>query len=644
MAITFAIQNYEKMWFCSVGAEHPLDFQCDPNKVYCERDTWMDKDNTMIIGSQAEALAKNDFFYIISKWEKLEACGKHNQAIKLDYYEVHAIFKLLHIYDSVNSGFSLLDGPLDPSMDPTYRKVYTSARNATELGPMEIPPANVVPLLDVCKSVFEDTTASPVDAAKDPAHPQVTALRKLTAITVDRQLRPVTLDSEELKSSLDGWQFHVTPSLSTLKGKAPKTTKTTPPSPPSVPESIPKDNLAGTPDEEALIASGKEIVDRLSSICETKFPEAFAKSLDKLDVMRGGALKAYVDIIDDGLNTMQKEQDKTLEQLASMRKKAAEDLRSERGAYATLKRNLSKKVEDLEKVLETTKKNLQKTETKIAKRAEQHSAYVQKLQSQLETSDAKYQQELEAHGFTKLDYESTLEELDKLKATSRKTSDEHDAKLLAQEQELPKLRSSRTNPKIEKDNIEQAVRGAVRAKQIEVDDVKAESRQKQAEIDRLQIELTDMQDALQQKEFELDEKQLELNDVLEQLADDKPSLEHKNEIINTRTSNLTDTREALEEQNRLARTLPIVPLAERQATKLEEELKTERAKRVFGICPTRDILVVLRVTTICQLCVKDMGRDYRRSRHDYVDIADNLKNILKAGYADANELHLAPDD
>ena len=122
----------------------------------------------------------------------------------------------------------------------------------------------------------------------------------------------------------------------------------------------------------------------------------------------------------------------------------------------------------------------------------------------MKTSDEKYQQEAEAHSIFKLDYESTLEELNSLKDITKKTSDEHDAKMLAQEEELAKLRSSRTNPKIEKDNIERAVRDAVHAKQTEVDGAKAESRQKQAEIERFQIELCDMQDALQQKESELD--------------------------------------------------------------------------------------------------------------------------------------------
>ncbi|KAK0107157.1 hypothetical protein ONS95_003863 [Cadophora gregata] len=213
--------------------------------------------------------------------------------------------------------------------------------------------------------------------------------------------------------------------------------------------------------------------------------------------------------------------------------KAAEDLRSERGSYATLKRNLSRRIDDLERDLETTKKTLQKTEAKITKRAEQHSTY-----------------EIKNHGFTKPDYESTLEELESLKATGKRTSDDHDAKLLAQGQELAKLRSSRTNPKIEKDNIERAVHNAMRVRQAEIDDIKAESRQKQAEIDRLEIELTDMQDALQRQEFELEEKQIELNDVLEQLADDKPVLEQKNEIISTLASNLVNTRGALDRQNR----------------------------------------------------------------------------------------------
>tara|TARA_R110002060_G_scaffold23407_4_gene31696 strand:+ start:463 stop:630 length:168 start_codon:yes stop_codon:yes gene_type:complete len=55
------------------------------------------------------------------------------------------------------------------------------------------------------------------------------------------------------------------------------------------------------------------------------------------------------------------------------------------------------------------------------------------LQAQLKTSDEKYQQEAEAHSIFKLDYESTLEELNSLKDITKKTSDEHDAKMLAQE-------------------------------------------------------------------------------------------------------------------------------------------------------------------------------------------------------------------
>ena len=69
---------------------------------------------------------------------------------------------------------------------------------------------------------------------------------------------------------------------------------------------------------------------------------------------------------------MRTEQSETVEQLASMHEnlretkaknydreaKAAEDLQSERGAYVTLKKNLSKTIDDLEMDLENTKKSL----------------------------------------------------------------------------------------------------------------------------------------------------------------------------------------------------------------------------------------------------------------------------------------------
>ena len=48
----------------------------------------------------------------------------HNQAVKLDHYEVHAMFKVLSIYHMVNDGFSISDGLLDPTMDLAYQKVY----------------------------------------------------------------------------------------------------------------------------------------------------------------------------------------------------------------------------------------------------------------------------------------------------------------------------------------------------------------------------------------------------------------------------------------------------------------------------------------------------------------------------------------
>ena len=707
VASDYAILNYQKMWFSYVGDWHPLDFQYDPHELYNEKDIWMHKNDEMTIGSQAEASAKNEFFFTVMIWEKLEELGKHNQASTFDRYELRAIFRVLRMHESATDSFP---------KDPTFIKVYMSAvdmqgasftaqevaklcavgdvlprpkpiprpasskseqptpeptrctaqkssaqspaprlqgtskqtfipdascssasvdidlrakayagkmgaslfdfvSRATKSGSMEISRAKALPLLAVCKSVLENTSACPVDEAKDPAHPQVTAFGKLFAAVDNKHLGSITLDSEEvcclsklfksleiplenlpqLKAVLDGWQNHETPSFSTFPGKPSKSTKKKPQSQSTEVKSVAKDSLARTTDLDVSIEGVKEIVDRMSSICEIHFPEVFLKNLDKLDRKGGSALKAYADIIYDGLISMQNERDKSLEQLTLLRKKvqeteakihnneskAAEDLRSERGAYATLKKNLNKKIECLEKDLDNTQKSIQKAETKIAKRAQQHSTYVQKLQGQLKSSGERYQQEAEAHSIIKLDYESTLEELNSLKAITKKTSDEHDAKMLAQEQELAKLRSTRTNPKIEKDNVERAVRDAVRVKQTELDAVKAESRQKQAEIERLQIELCDMQDALQQKEFELDEKQLELNDMLTQLADDKPAIDDKDEIIKALTGSLSSAQEALEEQIRLARTLPSIQMVPKQKDTLEVELQAERAKTTF---------------------------------------------------------------
>ena len=115
----------------SKGTQHPLDFQYDPNKIYLGKNPRTDQEPAEILGRQVEALVKNDYFYMISKWEKLEACAMHNQAVKLDHYEVHAMFKVLSIYHMVNDGFSISDGLLDPTMDLAYQKVYTPTMNAS---------------------------------------------------------------------------------------------------------------------------------------------------------------------------------------------------------------------------------------------------------------------------------------------------------------------------------------------------------------------------------------------------------------------------------------------------------------------------------------------------------------------------------
>ena len=169
---------------------------------------------------------------------------------------------------------------------------------------LEIPLDDVVPLLDVCKAVLEDPIALTVNAAKDPAHPQVTAIRKLNAIAVDRQPRPVLLDSEEVcclsklfsslkvfleehlslpKSSISGWQSHTTSSLSTLQSKVPRTTDAKPPPPPlTISEAISMDKCDVVSDDQAMFASRKEVVDRMSFICETKVSRGFLEIFGQL--------------------------------------------------------------------------------------------------------------------------------------------------------------------------------------------------------------------------------------------------------------------------------------------------------------------------------------------------------------------------
>ncbi|KAH7407694.1 hypothetical protein BKA64DRAFT_775780 [Cadophora sp. MPI-SDFR-AT-0126] len=439
----------------------------------------------------------------------------------------------------------------------------------SECKSMELPHKYAMPLLVLCQVVFENTAASPVDARHDPAHPQVTALKKL-AVARDNK-HSIKLDTEETRYLSKFFGFlplkhlgRLGPSIAVTKSdavdsrpvsreKAPNIANTTLPQSPGVSESVPKDNSADLLDEQVMITIEKEVVDRIRSICETKFPEALLKFSNSFEIVGGGvALKAYVDIIDDGINSMRAEQEKTLEQLVLMRKKvqeteakthdigskAAEDLRSERGAYTTLKKNLSNKVEELEKDLERAEKNLQKSETKITKRAERHSKYVQKLQGQLKTSDTTYKRE----------------------TTSKKMSDEHNAKLLGQEQELAKLRSSRTNPKIEKDNIERAARDATHHMRIEVVKAHAELEKKQAEVHEMQAEL--------------DQKTAELKDAWEYVTDDQPSLKEKDDIIKSLEEQLAKA------QLDMDTTLLADHARDVQVSQLAVELAEERRKSV----------------------------------------------------------------
>ncbi|KAK0107158.1 hypothetical protein ONS95_003864 [Cadophora gregata] len=204
-----------------------------------------------------------------------------------------------------------------------------------KVGPIEIPLEHVVPLFGVCKSVFEHTTATRVDATKDSAHPQVTALKKLAAMMVNSQPGPVILDSEEVccvsklssylenplshlsqrDPSLDTPQFVAVQSAPAAKVKAPKTKSICNTTSSTVSESIHKDKLVDLEEEAAMNSSENEIMDRITTIYKTSFPETFTNISDDLDTAKGRALKGYVDIIDDGLNTMRKAENTTLEQL-----------------------------------------------------------------------------------------------------------------------------------------------------------------------------------------------------------------------------------------------------------------------------------------------------------------------------------------
>lgn len=147
--------------------------------------------------------------------------------------------------------------------------------------------------------------------------------------------------------------------------------------------------------------------------------------------------------------------------LVDLKLQADADVKYERIANAELKREFSQKISDLEKQVQTGQNNLQKAEAKISKQKELGLLNLQKFKSQRADLKADLDRKTEELNIQKLDYEATCDDLKALKADHSNGFKDKEAKYQAQEQELAALRSKRTNPQVERDNLDRAVREAV---------------------------------------------------------------------------------------------------------------------------------------------------------------------------------------
>ncbi|KAG4437618.1 hypothetical protein IFR05_006879 [Cadophora sp. M221] len=116
-------------------------------------------------------------------------------------------------------------------------------------------------------------------------------------------------------------------------------------------------------------------------------------------------------------------------ELSVAKAKAAEDLRSERGASAKSKKSLDQRISDLEKQLQTGKANLDKAQAANAKRDGQLSSTLFKSQAELATLKKKYDEKFAETNVLRLDYDATLTDLVNMQLKNKKPSDRMDTKL-----------------------------------------------------------------------------------------------------------------------------------------------------------------------------------------------------------------------
>ncbi|CZR59608.1 uncharacterized protein PAC_09502 [Phialocephala subalpina] len=425
-----------------------------------------------------------------------------------------------------------------------------------------------------------------VDKKKDPTHPQITAMEKITRAAASRSPNKVRLDSEEVcclakllnSKTLLRWGEKATvptgkqketktqPPTTETRTNASKNNKGQPTSlglkdenkgvkgpsvknplradhqqtkkyqPPTLDPKIGNEAIATDDRLKAMVTivspnivpsilqtTPSPIITRWLAPLEAAMQgidekcgkiEELAKRLDKraLDLEHG-----YEEELEQERDAYAELEQETQEKIAKLEfelsaandqinkkstvdeKRYEELLQAERDSYLKLKKETEEKLGKLESELQTTNSKIEKVKTNHVKREGQWTTKIQTSTNETAMWKDKFEREVGRHDILKLDFEATLEELAGLKGEQSKIA-EREAKCAALENELAVLRSSRTNPQLEKANIAKAVRDATADTQAELEKVQASMAKLQAELQERQAVVVDLIKHSEQRE------------------------------------------------------------------------------------------------------------------------------------------------
>ncbi|KAE8453120.1 hypothetical protein EG329_012307 [Mollisiaceae sp. DMI_Dod_QoI] len=212
-------------------------------------------------------------------------------------------------------------------------------------------------------------------------------------------------------------------------------------------------------------------------------------------------------------------------------KKYEEQLQVERDLYAKLKKETEEKLVKVDSELQTANNKIEKAKTEVTKREAKWATKLQTSNNDAIAWKDMFDAEVAGHDVLKLDYEATLQELASLKVEYKKIA-ERETKCAALENELAVLRSSRTNPQVEKDNIAKAVRNA--------------TADKQAKLDKAQAGVAKLRTELQEKQAELAKQSQQCKEIVKekdsQISLLKDSLAAMEEILSKTKIDLEEAR------------------------------------------------------------------------------------------------------